>query len=373
MAFSYWESNEWLEGIDLLVVGAGIVGLSAALRARETHPDWRIVVVESDPFGGGGSSRNAGFSCFGSATELAHDRKALGDDAALELVQNRWQGLKQLRSEFGDAALGHAVCGSIELFPSTGRERRPSSAELADLNRWIEPVTGVPDTFTEIGLEALSHLAGSGGGQPILSRLEGLLDTGKMNRAFREKAQASGIDLLFGMRVERIEPGPTGAEVAVVAGQRRKALVKTKRAIIATNALGRELMPGLDVQPAVNHVLVTNRMPGFGFPHAVHMDAGYVYARPIEDRMLIGGGRHWGLDESATVSELEGLLHKLWPQTRDAGIAYRWSGQLGVGTHRSPIVKTIAPGVVAAVRMGGMGVAIGMEVGRLAAKKITTN
>jgi glycine/D-amino acid oxidase-like deaminating enzyme len=114
-------------------------------------------------------------------------------------------------------------------------------------------------------------------------------------------------------------------------------------------------------------------MPGFGFPHAVHMDAGYVYARPIEDRMLIGGGRHWGLDESATVSELEGLLHKLWPQTRDAGIAYRWSGQLGVGTRRSPIVKTIAPGVVAAVRMGGMGVAIGMEVGRLAAKKITTN
>lgn len=370
MAFSYWESNEWLEGIDLLIVGGGIVGLSAALRARESHPGWRITVVESDPFGGGGSSRNAGFSCFGSATELAHDRKELGDDAALELVQNRWQGLKQLRAEFGDAALGHVVCGSVELFPSSGRERRPSSAELADLNRWIEPVTGVPDTFTEADAAEWAHLAGGAGGRPILSRFEGLLDTGKMNRAFRRKAQASGIDLLFGMRVERIESTAAGVEATVSAGKDRKGVVRPVRVVVATNALGRELLPGIDVAPAINHVLVTNRMPGFDFPHAVHMDAGYIYARPIEDRMLIGGGRHWGLDEGSTVRQLEALMHSLWPQTRDAGVAYRWSGKLGVGEHRSPIVATVAPGVVAAVRMGGMGVAIGMEVGRLAIEKL---
>jgi len=33
MAFSYWESTEWLEGNDLIVIGGGIVGLSAALQA----------------------------------------------------------------------------------------------------------------------------------------------------------------------------------------------------------------------------------------------------------------------------------------------------------------------------------------------------
>lgn len=373
MAFSYWESNEWLEGIDLLVVGAGIVGLSAALHARETHPNWRITVIEADPLGGGGSSRNAGFSCFGSATELAHDREALGDDAALALVQNRWKGLKQLRMEFGDAALGHVECGSVELFPATGRERRPSPDELADLNRWIAPVTGITDTFTEIESEPWSHMAHGTGGRPILSRLEGLLNTGKMNRAFREKAQASGIDLLFGMRVERVKSVATGAEVAIAAGEHRRALIQPRHVVVATNALGRELLPELDVEPAVNHVLVTNRMPGFGFPHAVHMDAGYVYARPIQDRMLIGGGRHWGLDEQATVHQLNALMHELWPQTRDAGIASQWSGRLGIGKRRSPIVTSVAPGVVAAVRMGGMGVAIGTEVGRLAIEKLATN
>ena len=74
MAFSYWESQQWLSERNLVVVGGGIVGLSAALRVRELHPNWKITVIERHPFGGGGSTRNAGFACFGSATELREDR-----------------------------------------------------------------------------------------------------------------------------------------------------------------------------------------------------------------------------------------------------------------------------------------------------------
>ena len=89
--------------------------------------------------------------------------------------------------------------------------------------------------------------------------------------------------------------------------------------------------------------------------------------------MLIGGGRHWGLDETATRNRLMALMHELWPATEAAGIAYQWSGLLGVGKDRSPIVKRFAPNAAAALRLGGMGVAIGMEVGRMAAEKIAMN
>jgi len=43
---------------------------------------------------------------------------------------------------------------------------------------------------------------------------------------------------------------------------------------------------------------------------------------------------------------------------------------MGVGTEKKPIIKHYSPNVVCAVRMGGMGVAIGSLVGKEAAKLI---
>jgi len=49
-------------------------------------------------------------------------------------------------------------------------------------------------------------------------------------------------------------------------------------------------------------------------------------------------------------------------------IAHRWSGILGVGAQKAPIVKKCSPHIGVAVRLGGMGVAIGSLVGEEGAK-----
>jgi len=52
-------------------------------------------------------------------------------------------------------------------------------------------------------------------------------------------------------------------------------------------------------------------------------------------------------------------------------ISHRWTGWLGVGKDRRPLIGQTQPGLHYAVRMGGMGVAIGCGVGKELAKKLT--
>ena len=75
-------------------------------------------------------------------------------------------------------------------------------------------------------------------------------------------------------------------------------------------------------------------------------------------------------------NKLEQLLTTtILPQT-PFEIDTRWSGIMGVGCQKKPIVKQIHPNVYCGVRLGGMGVAIGSIIGKelaeLSSKKRTT-
>ncbi len=366
MAFSYWESKEWLEGLDLCVVGGGIVGLSAALFAKKKQPDWRIAVVDADPLGGGGTSKNAGFACFGSATELMADRMALGDQSARDLVQSRLNGLRLLRETLGEVQIGFERSGSVEFFMQNGMTRFPSIAEIKDLNDWLSEVTDLKETFEVIQASNFPERHASDHERAIFSRLEGVIDTGKMNRSLRQKVSDAGIDLISGLHVHAVEQLNASWTLTVERG-RETTSFDAPRLIIATNAFATQLLPDVDVQPVENKVLVTQPIRGWDFRHSVHVDAGYVYARNIGDRMLIGGGRHWELDEEKTERRLIEWLHSLWPRTEGVAISHRWTGTLGIGRTRAPIVRKIGMHGVVAVRLGGMGVAIGMSIGKQAA------
>tara|TARA_B100001093_G_scaffold77370_1_gene68390 strand:+ start:2576 stop:3712 length:1137 start_codon:yes stop_codon:yes gene_type:complete len=369
MAFSYWESMEWLEGHDLIAIGGGIVGISAALRAKTIHPNWKVAVIERDSLGGGGSTKNAGFACFGSTTELLHDRKTLGDTEALSVLQKRISGLQLLRSTLGDEAIGYRACGSLELIRKDAGYEMPSQEIIAEINEWAAQATHTAQTFKITSSSELQGIDATKINGAIASPLEGALDTGKTMLALRNMAQSHGVRILLGLNVTDWEAGNSVHRVQI---QRQKGLgledsiwINTPRVVIATNAFAQELMPSLDVIPQPNIVLVTAPIEKLKFNGTAHMDAGYLYARNIHNRMLIGGGRHWGLDsEEEIIQALNATMCSIFPCAQSAEIEYQWTGILGVGMTRKPIVKRIRPGCVAAVRMGGMGVAIGMQLAK---------
>jgi glycine/D-amino acid oxidase-like deaminating enzyme len=118
--------------------------------------------------------------------------------------------------------------------------------------------------------------------------------------------------------------------------------------------------------------MVTKPLDNIPFKGTFHMDEGYVYFRDLDDRVLIGGGRNLDFEQETTTEEgrtegilnyLKELLQNVVLPNRSFDIEYTWSGIMGFGKDKQPIVAKIAPATYAAVRMNGMGVAIAGSVG----------
>jgi glycine/D-amino acid oxidase-like deaminating enzyme len=108
----------------------------------------------------------------------------------------------------------------------------------------------------------------------------------------------------------------------------------------------------------------------------LHYDKGYFYFRNVGNRLLFGGGRNLDFATEKTTTfgltslvqnKLEELLRDVILPGKQPKIEQRWSGIMGLGPTKTTIVKKITNGLYCAVRMGGMGVAIGTLVGEEAA------
>ena len=96
MNYSYWELKEWFTNIDFTIVGSGIVGLNCALTLKRKYPKAKIIILEKGMLPQGASTKNAGFACFGSLSELIDDLKSHSEEEVFNLVDKRWKGLKLL-------------------------------------------------------------------------------------------------------------------------------------------------------------------------------------------------------------------------------------------------------------------------------------
>lgn len=61
---------------------------------------------------------------------------------------------------------------------------------------------------------------------------------------------------------------------------------------------------------------------------------------------------------------MEELLKEVILTNQEFTIAHRWSGIMGIGNSKNPIVKQLSENVYCGVRLGGMGIAIGTTIGK---------
>ena len=61
---------------------------------------------------------------------------------------------------------------------------------------------------------------------------------------------------------------------------------------------------------------------------------------------------------------MEQLLKEVILPDKEFKIEHRWSGIMGIGSSKNPIVEQLSNHVYCGVRLGGMGVAIGSLIGK---------
>lgn len=378
---SYWEQQSFFKNIDVAIIGSGMVGLTTAIYLKKANPKMNVAIFERGTLPIGASTRNAGFACFGSMTELLDDLENRSEDEVFSLVKTRWEGLLNLRNLLGDEKLRYKPLGGFEIFKKEEKELFDKCADRINrFNKILASITGHKEVYkitsnkiSQFGFKGISHI--------IHNQAEGQLNTGEMMKSLIQMAQGLSVKLFFGSSVSSFQENNNGVNLII----NKKWQVHTKKMIVATNGFAKQLLPDLALQPARNQVLITEPIDNLPFRGAFHYDRGYFYFRSVEEgtryRILLGGGRNLSpiIEQTAEFGHteliqkaLENLLKNvILPSNKKVKIEGWWSGIMGVGEMKKPILKRMSPSVLVAVRLGGMGVAIGSAIGKEAASMIS--
>lgn len=363
MQLSYWELKNWFTNVDYTIIGSGIVGLHTALRLREKYPASKILIIEKGMLPQGASTKNAGFACFGSISEIIDDLKSHTEEEVIQLIQKRWSGLQLLRKNLGDNAIDFKPYGGYELFLKDDENSfSECSNKLPFINEILKPLFRTDVFAKEVDRFGFGNIHE----YLIFNPFEAQIDTGNMMQALLKQAIAQDILILNQQTLTSYIDNENSVEAAL-----GDFSFTTKKLLFATNGFANTLTDGA-VKPARAQVLITEPIPNLDIKGTFHLDRGYYYFRNIGDRILLGGGRNLDFETENTTEfghteivqkKLEDLLKKVILPNQEVQIEHRWSGIMGIGNSKKPIVEQLSENVYCGVRLGGMGVAIGSLIG----------
>lgn len=367
---SIWEIKELSVPWDVVIVGAGIVGLSAGIQLLQNNPKSRIAILEQNNYFSGASTKNAGFACFGSAGELLDDLNHYSEFEVFSLFKKRFDGIQNLLKICGSQNVSLNQSGGYELISDEFPEELIGNEKLEFLNAKIQEYTGLRNYYNEstkdIKLHGLSNLV-----QFISTPYEALINPLDMMNALIRKFYFLGGKIYYSSSLTGYSEITDQIELFISSSQHK---LLSRYLIFSNNRSSQTILPDLKIKPARNLVLILQ-----GEHHlrgAYHYHKGFVYFRPVDDGILIGGARHLDLDqefsdEVIVTSKIQKYLidfaEKHIFSTGKSNQLHQWLGIMGMGNTKKPCVQFVSSNIVAALGLGGIGLAIGVDTGKEAA------
>ncbi len=351
-----------MAGADVLVIGGGLHGCSAALHLAMRGA--RVTVIEKDYVGRHASGVNAG-GVRRLGRHLAEVPLAV---AAMEL----WHRIGDLVDD---------DCG----FESHGQVKvAESEAELDGLRARVEELTRLGFSHEELIearalreiLPAISdHCVGA-----IVCRRDGAANPYRTALAFKRKAESLGVRFVEGTAVTGLARNGGAWQLKTGAGSYEAAAVVNCAGAWAdriASALG-EPVP---LEPIAPMLMITAPLPPFLKPVVGAAGRPLSFKQFRNGTVLIGGGHRGRLERDANRTELDfaGLaasartVWDLFPIMRGAHIVRGWAGIEARMPDDIPVIgpSTTSEGVFHAFGFSAHGFALGPIVGSIIAELVT--
>ena len=366
---SIWEQQSFVDK-DIVIIGSGITGLSAAAYIAEKHPEREVTILERGFFPSGASTKNAGFACFGSLTEIVDDLIHMPEQEVVNLVELRLRGLALLKERLGTTAIGFEQLGGHELIQPTNRW---CLDKLDYVNELLRPIFGRHCFEQRSELITKFGFGNAGDSELVYTPFEGQLHTGMMMKQLMAFVRNKNVEVYTNTEVTDLEDHQSFVKVNTA----QQISLRANQVLVANNGFVSKLLPEVDVKPGRGLVLSTKPIKNLQIRGTFHMEMGYYYFRNLDNRLVLGGGRNLDFDgetsmEAAVnpkiISHLEQMLHDVILPGYDYEIETVWTGTMGFGPSKSATIRAISDNITIGVGLGGMGVAIGSIIGEQLAK-----
>ncbi len=349
---------------DVVIVGGGFTGLSAALHLAEAGVD--AVVLEAVEPGFGASGRNGGQVIPGlkydpDELERRYGRRvvhtaASGPDVVFGLIER--YGIDCAATRTGWIQPAHTAA-MLAVARARAQQWARRGAAARELGR--EEVA----TLTGSGLYLGGWLDGRGGTVQPLAYVRGLA----------RAAIARGARVYRDSRATALRAEGDGWRIESQCGS-----VRARRVILATNAYADGLHDALrrSVVPVPSYQIATQPLsaqlrrtilPGGQAASDTYNLLRY-YRLDADGRLIVGArGLYGRRSDAESLRSHDAALREIYPQIESPRYEFRWSGYVAVTTDHLPHLHELAPGLHAALGYNGRGVAMATMLGRLVARR----
>jgi len=354
---------------DVVVVGGGVAGCSAALHLAQRG--YQVALVEANAVGYGASGRSGGQTIFG----LAASQKALAAQVGREDAHR----LFRLSIEALDLTQALIREHGIECdYKPNHVHVATKPRHVAELREWAEELCG------EYGYRSVRLLDRSELQAHVRSAryLGGLLDTRsghlhplKYTRGVARAAERAGVRIYEHTRALHYE---SGAEVRVRCAQ---GSLRCRHLVLCANAYVGSLAPslarrilGVGTYIIATQPLAPERALTLLPSDAAIADINWIldYFRLSADRRVLFGGRvsYSAMQPPRLAESMRRRLVRVFPETADLAVDYAWGGYLDITMSRAPDFGRLAPNVLYLQGFSGHGMALTALAGKLAAEAV---